>query len=295
MAEYIRTSETLTHWKDYGGSGRLIVLVHGLGGSVANWDAVAPAMTEHGRTVALDLPGHGLSPPAGDWELETHARAVVAFIAQLDGSATLVGNSMGGLLAEMVAASHPELVESLILVSPATPPIVPDPRIHWPSARRLVLRATPVVGPAIARRLIERSTPEDIVRMSLELVTHKPGRVPLDIVESLIDLARARKQLPWAADAVPKTGNSMARLFVRRSRFVEMIREIGAPTLVVHGVRDRILSPTSVEWLCSLRPDWKLIQMEDTGHTPQIEAPVRFMAILGPWLGVHESMRRGAN
>lgn len=283
----MRTSQGLVHWKDYGGSGPLIVLVHGLGGAIPNWDAIGPKLTELGRTVALDLPGFGLSPPSEDWELETHAAAIRAFVSELDERAVLVGNSMGALLSEMVAAATPTLVDALILVSPATPPKLPDPRIHWPTARRLLLQAIPVAGPAVARRALSGMTAEEIVNLSLELITHKRGRVPLDMVESFVDLARARMELPWASESVPKTGNSIARYFVKKSRFVAMIRQIKAPTLVVHGLEDHIVSPTSVEWLCGLRPDWTLIQMEDTGHTPQIDAPVRLLSIAIPWLTRH--------
>ena len=118
----------------------------------------------------------------------------------------------------------------------------------------------------------------------MNLVTHKRGRVPLDMVESFTELARTRLELPWAPESVPKTGNSIARLFIDRPRFVSMVRDIEAPTLVIHGLEDHIVSPTSVEWLCGLRPDWHLVQMEDIGHTPQIEAPVRLMSIVVPWL-----------
>lgn len=290
----MRTSQGLVNWRDYGGSGSLIVLVHGLGGSLTNWDAVGPSFSAWGRTIALDLPGFGLSPPAEDWELETHADAIRAVISEFGGRATLIGNSMGALLSEMVAASHPEMVESLILVSPATRPVLPDRRIHWPTARRLVLQALPVVGPAMARRLISRHTPEEIVQTSLELITHHPERVPLHMVESFIDLARARQQLPWATKSVPETGNSIARFFLKKSRFVAMIRRIKAPTLVVHGIEDHIVSPTSVEWLCSLRPDWELVQMQDTGHTPQIDAPVRFLGVASPWLNAHQGREHTA-
>lgn len=287
MAGYIQTRAGLIHWKDYGGSGPLIVLVHGLGGSIPTWDAVGSALTRAGRVVALDLPGYGLSPPARDWELGTLADAVCAFVEELGETATLIGNSLGALLSEMVAADHPEHVESLILLSPATPPVLPDPRIHWPTARRLLAQATPVLGPAIVRRFLENTTPEDLVNWSLDMVTHKRGRVPLEMVEALVESARIRRRLPWATEAIPKTGNSIARLFVRRSDFVAMIRRVKAPTLVVHGVEDHHVSPTSVEWLCRLRPDWHLEQMEDTGHTPQIDSPVRLLSILLPWIEDH--------
>ncbi len=74
---------------------------------------------------------------------------------------------------------------------------------------------------------------------------------------------------------------------LRRSRFVAMIREITAPTLVVQGIADHIVSPTAVEWLCFLRPDWTLVQMDHTGHTPQVDAPMRLLSVLDPWLDEH--------
>ena len=63
-----------------------------------------------------------------------------------------------------------------------------------------------------------------------------------------------------------------------------MIRKIVAPTLVVQGIEDHIVSPTAVEWICSLRPDWQLVQMTDTGHTPQLDAPLRLLDVVEPWL-----------
>ena len=137
-------------------------------------------------------------------------------------------------------------------------------------------------------------SPEEIVHWSLEAVTHKRGRVPLEMVESLVDLARVRLSLPWSTDAIPRTGNSMARHFLRRSEYVAMTRRVRAPTLVVHGRDDRHVSPTSVEWLCGLRPDWELVQMEDTGHTPQMDAPVRLLSVIQPWLADHLKRERTA-
>jgi glycerol-3-phosphate dehydrogenase len=287
MTEYLDLPSGTIHWKDYGGSGGLLVMVHGLGGSIANWSVVGPRLARKARVVALDLPGFGLSPPARDWDLVTHRNAVEDFIAHFGEHAVLLGNSMGGLLCEMVAAHRPDLVKALILVSPATPPRFPDPQIDWRMARRLLLNATPGIGPAVSKRLIATTTPRDLINDSLARITHRRGRVPMSLVEELVELAERRRHFPWAADAIPKTGQSIRRQFLKRSRFVAMIRDIKAPTLVVQGTADRIVSPTSVEWMCRLRPDWTLVQMDDTGHTPQIDAPVRFTTVIEPWLDDH--------
>jgi pimeloyl-ACP methyl ester carboxylesterase len=44
------------------------------------------------------------------------------------------------------------------------------------------------------------------------------------------------------------------------------------------------VSPTAVAWLCSLRPDWEHVVLEDTGHTPQTDAPLSFIAAVDDWL-----------
>jgi pimeloyl-ACP methyl ester carboxylesterase len=73
-----------------------------------------------------------------------------------------------------------------------------------------------------------------------------------------------------------------------------MILSIEAPTLVVQGMSDHIVSPTSVEWLCTLRPDWDLVQLDDTGHTPQMDAPQRFLKVARDWLAPAEQKAAGA-
>lgn len=284
MSRYLDLASGPIYHEDYGGSGRPLVLVHGLGGSIANWDMIGPALARHGHVVAIDLPGFGLSPPRTDWSLDTHVDAIFDVIEHLGGPALVTGNSLGALLGEIAASKRPDLVDALILLSPATPPRLPDPRIDWNMARRLLLASTPVVGPALSKRVMESMTPRELVNDSLRRITNNPARVPMDMVESFVEVARKRSHYPWTVDAIPKTGQSIRELFLRRSRFVSMIRDIVAPTLVVQGMHDHIVSPTSVEWLCSLRPDWELIQMDDTGHTPQIDAPVRTLEIIDQWL-----------
>jgi pimeloyl-ACP methyl ester carboxylesterase len=284
----------LIHWKDYGGSGQPIVMVHGLGGSIVNWDLVGPKITGLGHVTALDLPGFGLSPPAKDWSVQTQVATLVAFLEHLGPPVVLIGNSLGGLLSEMVAASEPELVDALVLIAPATPPRFPDRHIHWPTARRLLLNAAPVVGPAISRRMLATMTPRQLINESLARITHKPGHVPLELVESFVELAETRAHFPWAAEAIPKVGQSIRKTFLRRSRFVSMIRDIKAPTLIIQGISDPIISRTSCEWLCWIRPDWDLVQLEDTGHTPQIDAPIRTVGVIESWLGTHLSREMSA-
>jgi pimeloyl-ACP methyl ester carboxylesterase len=294
MGNYVHTPQGPMHEVDFGGSGPSLVLVHGLGGSTTNWNAVAPALTAIGRVRAIDLPGFGLTPPRSDFRLETHRDSVIGYLETSGGPVTLIGNSTGGLLAELIAATRPDLVDRLILVSPATPPVVPDPRLDWPTAARLAIQATPGIGAAYGRRFVRTNTPEQLVRKSLNMITHKPGRVPMSLIEESREMARIRKQLPWAAYATARTATSIARLYSRRTVYVAMVLSIEAPTLVVQGVSDHIVSPTAVEWLCALRPDWELVHLDDTGHTPQMDAPYRFVDVVRKWLTRAEDQAVGA-
>jgi pimeloyl-ACP methyl ester carboxylesterase len=104
-----------------GGSGQAVVLLHGLGGSAANWGAVAAGLAGSFRVVAPDLPGHGGSPapPAGAG-IGSFADAVAAALAATDVERALVaGHSFGGQVALRLATRHPHLVAGLLLVSPS--------------------------------------------------------------------------------------------------------------------------------------------------------------------------------
>ncbi len=278
------------NWRDYGGEGEIMLLVHGLGGSLANWDAVGPRLAKDRRVLAIDLPGFGMSPPQANYRLETHARAVANFIEAAGYPVVLVGNSMGGLVSEFVAAHRPDLVSRLILVSPATPIRLPDPEFDWLTGLRLGLEATPYLGAAILRAVGKRLTPEEIVELSLKMISHNPSRIPPDVVASLTDTARERYHFPWAAVALNRSASSIAWLYRRPREYVRMIRQIEAPTLVVQGKVDPIVSPSAVRWMVSLRSDWDHVEMENTGHTPQLDASVRFCRVLEDWLSSSQSV-----
>ena len=100
------------------GSGAPVVLVHGLGGNWQNWLANIPALAAHHRVVALDLPGFGHSSGyAGQVTMARYADTLVELLDQLDiPAATLVGNSLGGLLTIEAAVRHPERVTAAVLV-----------------------------------------------------------------------------------------------------------------------------------------------------------------------------------
>ncbi|WP_181068684.1 alpha/beta fold hydrolase, partial [Nocardia nova] len=89
------------HVRDYGGDGVPLVLLHGAGRSLADWDAAATHLLGAGhRVVAVDLPGHGRSPDIAPWSVRTVVRRVAeALDAHRVGEPVVVGHSLGGLVA----------------------------------------------------------------------------------------------------------------------------------------------------------------------------------------------------
>jgi pimeloyl-ACP methyl ester carboxylesterase len=104
-----------------GGSGPAVVLLHGLGGSAANWVPVFPGLVGTHRVVAIDLPGHGGTPaPPRGTGVEGFAAAVAAALdAEGVGPAIVAGHSFGGHVAVRLALERPDLVAGLLLVAAA--------------------------------------------------------------------------------------------------------------------------------------------------------------------------------
>lgn len=288
MGRLVETSEIRLHRVDHGGEGPGIVLVHGLGGSTVDWDAVAPALTEAGRVTAVDLPRFGLSPPAPSQNVDGIADALAefaeAYAAETGGPVALIGNSLGGLVSTLAAARRPDDISALVLVSPAFPPRLRDlGDLHWPTTLRLVLQTAPLTGEAL-NAWLRAMSPRDRVFTTLEWISHKPGRVPMPVIESLVEMSATRRSLPWARRSVTATSRSIAATWAKRSQIVEAVRAVRAPTLVIQGREDRLIAPVAVRSICDLRPDWDLVIMEDTGHVPQLDAPLRFAELVVPWL-----------
>jgi pimeloyl-ACP methyl ester carboxylesterase len=112
---------------DFGGSGPPVLLLHGLAGHAGEWSETASWLTGNHRVLALDERGHGRSTRAPkDVSREAHVSDVAFVIDQLNlGPVILIGQSLGGNLAFLVAARHPDLIHGLV-VAEACPDADPD-------------------------------------------------------------------------------------------------------------------------------------------------------------------------
>lgn len=264
------------HYVDHGGppDGPLLVLVHGLGGSLVNWAALAPLLTDTCRVLAMDLVGFGHT------QAGTHPTTVTAnqrmlhrFLTEVaGGSAILVGNSMGGMVTILQAARHPGTVPALVLVDPALPARVgapPDPLV----AASFGMYAVPRLGRAMLRARRRARTPEQLAMDVLRLCCVDPARVPADVLEQHLEMARARRGYPDIDEHFLHAARSLMGMLARRGSYLATINAIQAPVLLLHGEKDRLVTIGAARAVAGANPTWRFEVAPDVGHVPQLEVP----------------------
>jgi len=250
------------------------VFVHGLGGSASNWTDLAGLLAPLMPGVAVDLPGFGRSapPPQRVYSVSTSADVVVALLEET-GPAHLFGNSMGGAVSILVAARRPDLVRTLTLISPAVPDLRPDPqRVSDP---RLPLAYLPVVG-GFFRRQLQASTPKERAEALIRLCFADPDRVPEHRITQAVTEARERGDQSWAAEALGRSFGALMQSWLTlpgRSLWSEAAK-VAAPTLVVWGAQDRLVSVDRGPRLVSVLQRGRLLVLNRVGHVAQMEQPL---------------------
>jgi pimeloyl-ACP methyl ester carboxylesterase len=275
------------HYLEFPGpsSGPTFVLVHGLGGNHANWLAIAPLLARRGRVLALDLPGFGLSPLAGRKATMSSSRSIIArFIHEVAGGpVVLIGNSMGGALSIAQAAIDPDSVCGLVLIAPA----IPRDGFHQVDttvAGFLSAAIVPRLGQSLIANGIRRYGAERMVRRMLALCTVDPSRVPQDIVDAHLEVAQKRAHQIDGTAAFLQQARSLVGTLGRRRRFLDVLKAVSAPTLLIGGDCDRLVPRASVEAIARMRPDWDHVMLDDCGHVPMLEHPQAVATAIDAWL-----------
>jgi pimeloyl-ACP methyl ester carboxylesterase/putative sterol carrier protein len=242
------------------GTGRPLVLLHGLGATKISWLPFLAPLSSRYRLIVPDLPGHGESAkPKADYSPQVHASTIRCLMDELDmGQASIVGNSLGGRIALEMALRWPERVRDLSLLDPSVP------GLRW----RYLLgfaRIIPSEVGAIPFPLRERWVEAVIRRLFAD-----PAR-----------LGNASSQLA-AAEFIRVNHDAAARMaFVaslrhivteRPNDFYRRLEQVGQRTLVLFGAEDRLIPPALGARLAQHIPNARLIVLEDCGHVPQFEA-----------------------
>ncbi len=248
------------HSLDYGGGGRPIVLVHGVGGTAWIWHRVAPALAAVGRPIAVDLRGFGLSQRAAahgysteDQVLDLVAVADALGLEELD----LVGFSWGALVALSFAARDARVRRLALVDMPPSSPLgetdvnpLPYASTSWAEA---------VEG---ERRIAPRATEEMLAETA-----------------ALLTLPTAEGGFVRAIDPF-----FLERWPFRSDDHWEALRGLDRPLLVVRAEQSPGLSVDDAARMVAESPDGRLVTIADCGHLVPVERPAELADTLCAFL-----------
>lgn len=250
-SRYVTVSGHRMHYYVMGPeSGAPVVLVHGLGGRSEDWRNLAPYLVHAGlRVYTPDLPGFGRSDKPGDfsYSVADQGLAVVGLMDALGlKRVDLGGWSMGGWIAQYVAATHPERVARLVVFDSAGLYIKPE----W---------NTELFTPVSAIELD---------RLDALLMPHPP-LVPSFIAADLLRLSRRRAWIIHRAVASMLSG---------RDTTDKLLPGLRMPVLIVWGALDHIVPVSQGETMHRLIPQSQMEVFPNCGHL----APVQCADVIGP-------------
>lgn len=246
------------------GDGPPVVILHGLLGRARNWLTVARALQERRRVLLPDLRNHGASPWADAMDYPAMAADVAALIErEAQGRATVVGHSMGGKVAMVLALTRPELVERLIVVDIAPIRYVSGylPYIEAMQAIDLAQVRTRAEADAALREAV----PDNAMRGFL-----------------LQNLATRSGSFAWQPNLEVLAG-TMGTITDFPDAMAE--RSWEGPAFALRGERSDYVGPEGEAALRTRLPRLELTTMAGAGHWPHAERPAEFLKLLESCLG----------
>jgi 4,5:9,10-diseco-3-hydroxy-5,9,17-trioxoandrosta-1(10),2-diene-4-oate hydrolase len=253
------------------GSGRPLLLLHGLVGSAKNWRQNISFLSRHSTVYAIDLFNMGESDrvPGLDAGLEATADRLAAYMNAVGlEEADIAAHSHGGSVAMMLAARHPERVGRLILFAPANP--------FCDLGHQLIRFYQTRFGMWLARRI--PSLPRMLKATALSRMYGDPSRVSVDALDGYTQ----GLHIPGTMDHVLQI---VQRWFVDMGLLRSALTRLAAkPTLLIWGDRDRAVGLNSARELQRTLPQSQLLVLPGVGHIAFEEMPEVCNQAMHDWL-----------
>lgn len=242
---YLRSKEAV--------EGDTLVLIHGFGANKDNWTRLAREFKGEFNVYAIDLPGHGDSSKPLDigYRFEDQVNYLNQVLAELGVKQFhMMGNSMGGAITALYAATHPEQIQTAVLFDPAG---------IFEYESELVDRVLDGDNPLIPKK------EGDFDRL-LDFALEKRPFVPWPIFDVMEEKAIANREVNEVIfAAIRDTGFE--------PDFRDAITRIEAPVLVVWGKLDRVIDYRNADVFVEAIPNARKVLLDDVGHAPMVEVP----------------------
>jgi pimeloyl-ACP methyl ester carboxylesterase len=245
------------HYLRTGGSKPPLVLLHGLTGSGACWSPLARALEGEYDVVMPDARGHGnSSTPLNGYRYQDHASDVVGLIHELGLAApVLLGHSMGGMTAAVVATQIATTIRGVILA---------DPTFLSPQRQREVHEGDVVEQ---HRQILSLDRGDMLAQARVRHAHRRPEFVEL--------VAEARLKTRIGTFDVLRPPNP---------EYHQLVSTIHVPILLVIGDNGTVVSLETARELQNLNPRLRVEQVQDAGHGLPYDQPERFEAVVRSFL-----------
>jgi 3-oxoadipate enol-lactonase len=249
---------------DVRGRGSPLVLIQGVGVGRWGWEPVADQLARRFQVITIDNRGIGASDaPPGHYSTRMMADDVLAVLDDAGiQQASLVGTSLGGMIAQEMALAHPERIDKLILV--ATIPGGARSRPMPLGTTYLLASALFMTSKAKLREFVQKTLGPTTLRRRPKTARRLAAR----------KLAHPQSESAWRAQtAAGMLFNPLGRQ-----------RRITQPTLIVQGTADQVVAPGNAEVLAGLIPDARVQRFHGAGHLLYWEQPKRFVRVVTDFL-----------
>ncbi|KUF12177.1 alpha/beta fold hydrolase [Pseudoponticoccus marisrubri] len=249
---------TLTHGQP--GDAPPLLIVHGLYGSGRNWGVIGKRLSADRFVLTPDMRNHGDSPWFDSHGYEDMAEDLAELVAAHGGQADIVGHSMGGKAAMMLALTRPQMVRSLLVAD-----IAPVPYSH--SQIQFIE----------AMRAVDLSQVEKRSDASAQLATHVADKTLQSFFTQSLDVAGKR----WKLNL-----DTLAREMPRILGFPETEGRFEGPTLFLSGGASDYVLPEHRTRIRALFPNARFAKLPGAGHWLHAEKPREFEASIRAFLGL---------
>lgn len=260
-----------------------IILLHGFGASIGHWRQNLAFLAEKHTVYALDLLGFGASQKApANYDVTMWVDQVYDFWLTFVGKpVVLVGNSIGSLICLAAAATHPDMVAGIVMIS------LPDPSVRAEAVPAWLLPAIEAVesifvSPLILRTLFYFARKPSFVRRWAAFAYSNPEAVTDELVEILSGPAGDRGAARAFCALFKAVGSSQFSPGVKT-----VLSNLTIPMLLIWGRQDRMIPPQFARphQFVECNPKYvELVELDNAGHCPQDECPEQVNQEILNWL-----------